>query len=608
MLLNFLLILLICTVLLVIIINKLKQESKIEDNSIELNVDGMINVVDEVFAKILNQDYKELNLNRTETNKRENIRRLIRKNLKDCTAGDERAREFIKDYIEEIIGGKKGLNTDTINKIIAFDTPAQLKPQDKFEILLYVYKGNYGKEGLHKLIRCYNLDTLKNIEGENYYAITEEDIERVYYAECIYLTYEDKVRILSQRVYQQYRGFGIVDGIREMKIDGITAGVSSGILPDETDYTYGSFYKGEELLRNKNMSADRSLLDIWIFYQGKTIRLPFLRFSSEKELIRVCKNIYRNNNPGYLSETRGYIINDMTDGSRVVVFRPPIAASWAFFIRKHDVITSMDIRQIITDENAEMVISLLRWMVKGCLSLAVTGEMGSGKTTLLKMLVQFIEEIYPIRVYEQVYELNLNIAYPKRNILSLRESPTVPGQEILNTMKKTDGTVLILGEVASHDAANYLVEISQISRMTLCSHHARTTEDFVAYLKIAQLRAGGFHNEGLAEYQAAGAVQIDIHMENNNGHRFISRITEIIPYYRNDFPSGLAEATKEYYKRKTSPLTYETREIITFEEGKYVFHQGFSLKARKCICGNLTVKDREEFIGFLKLNEEVVYG
>ncbi|SHO47031.1 ATPase, T2SS/T4P/T4SS family [Anaerocolumna xylanovorans] len=600
MIFNLGLILLICTGLILIALYKYKEEGKTAVKYQELTVDSLIHTVDETFADILSKDFRELNLNRTETNKRENIRRLIRRNLKECTAGDEKAKEYIKDYMEDILKKKGGFDGDTINNIIAFDIPSRLKPQDKFEILLYLYKINYGKEGFHKLIENYSLDALKEEGEKSYYAITEDDIERVYYGENIYLSYEDKVKVLTQRVYQQYRGFGVIDGIREMKIDGVTGGVSCGNLSEVSENLNTDW--------DKYMLADKSLLDIWIFYHGKSIRLKFLRFPSEKELIRICKNIYRNNNPGFLSETRGYILNDMKDGSRVVVFRPPVAAGWAFFLRKHDVITSMDIRRIITQENGEMAIKLLRWMVKGCLSLVITGEMGSGKTTLLKILVQFIEEIYPIRVYEQVYELNLNKAYPGRNILSLRESPTVSGQEILNTMKKTDGTVLILGEVASHEAANYLVEISQISKMTLCSHHAETTEDFVAYLKIAQLRTGGFHNEELAEYQAAGAVNIDIHMENKNGHRYISRITEVIPYCRTELPLGLVEATREYYKRKTSPLTYETREILSFREGRYVFGQDFSPKAREHICGNLSVKDREEFLEFLEQKKEVPYG
>ena len=65
----------------------------------------------------------------------------------------------------------------------------------------------------------------------------------------------------------------------------------------------------------------RACDSIWIFFQGKSIRLAFLSFGTESELKRVCQNIYKYNNPGQLSDTNGYKINEMKDGSRVVVVR-----------------------------------------------------------------------------------------------------------------------------------------------------------------------------------------------------------------------------------------------------------------------------------------------
>ena len=66
-------------------------------------------------------------------------------------------------------------------------------------------------------------------------------------------------------------------------------------------------------------------------------RLAFLSFGTEAELKRVCQNIYKYNNPGQLSDTNGYKINEMKDGSRVVVVRPSFSETWAFFVRKFDV-------------------------------------------------------------------------------------------------------------------------------------------------------------------------------------------------------------------------------------------------------------------------------
>ncbi len=63
------------------------------------------------------------------------------------------------------------------------------------------------------------------------------------------------------------------------------------------------------------------------------------------------------------------------------------------------------------------------------------------------MLMAIIESIYEtmnLRIQETAFELHLRKIYPTRNILSLRETETVSGQEGLDVQKKTDGSVNII--------------------------------------------------------------------------------------------------------------------------------------------------------------------
>lgn len=174
---------------------------------------------------------------------------------------------------------------------------------------------------------------------------------------------------------------------------------------------------------------------VWVFYEGKSIHLSFLSFGSELELRRVCQNIYKHNFPGQLSETTGYKVNEMADGSRVVVLRPRFAESWAFFVRKFDV-QNATLEQLIRDEHAELPIALIRYLVMGERITAITGAQGSGKTTLLMAMVRHISALLPIRVQEMSFELQLRKIYPNRNILSLRETETISGQAGLDIQKK----------------------------------------------------------------------------------------------------------------------------------------------------------------------------
>lgn len=86
---------------------------------------------------------------------------------------------------------------------------------------------------LDELIRKYELDrpkrSMEDEETESY-RITADEIRDIYKQEARKLSAGDKTQIVVQRIYQQYKGFSVIDEIRDMKIDGVSGGVS-GIPP-----------------------------------------------------------------------------------------------------------------------------------------------------------------------------------------------------------------------------------------------------------------------------------------------------------------------------------------------------------------------------------------
>ena len=228
-----------------------------------------------------------------------------------------------------------------------------------------------------EIIKKYNLATLKFVDGESKpcYVITNEEIDDIYEKENFSISFTDKLEVVVQRIYQQYKGYSSIDEIRDMNIDGVSGGVSG--LPEsflsqvaQTDNDY--------LRQAMEAKIPRACDSIWIFFQGKSIRLAFLSFGTEAELKRVCQNIYKYNNPGQLSDTNGYKINEMKDGSRVVVVRPSMSETWAFFVRKFDV-KRATLEQIVKFQGKEETIELLKFLVKGARIIALTGEQGCRK-------------------------------------------------------------------------------------------------------------------------------------------------------------------------------------------------------------------------------------
>ena len=97
-----------------------------------------------------------------------------------------------------------------------------------FDILIYMYKKDYGYEALTEIIKKYDLARLKYTAGESKpsYVITPEEINQIYEKENYTLTYDDKLNVIVQRIYQKYKGYSSIDEVRDMNIDGISGGVS----------------------------------------------------------------------------------------------------------------------------------------------------------------------------------------------------------------------------------------------------------------------------------------------------------------------------------------------------------------------------------------------
>ena len=597
---------------------KKKKEAPVE---MTLNVDDKTYTIDmmtEFVKKRLDEITKinlyDIGLSEEELKRRKNKKYELKKALKGCTYGDVNDKKYVKELIFDLLEKEYGVSETNISKAIPFDIPSLLTAQDKFDILLYAFKKEFGYEALTELIKKYNLGDLKYVEGETKpsYVITQTEIEDIYEKENIVLTFSDKLSVVVQRIYQHYKGYSAIDEVRDMNIDGVSGGVSG--LP-ESFLSQVAQTDGDYLNQVAEHKVPRACDSIWIFFQGKSIRLAFLSFGTEAELKRVCQNIYKYNNPGQLSDTNGYKINEMKDGSRVVVVRPSFSETWAFFVRKFDV-KRATLEQLVRDPGKEDAIELLKYLVKGARITAITGEQGSGKTTLLMGMIENIYETMNIRVQETAFELHLRKIYPTRNILTFRETDTISGQEGLDVQKKTDGSVNIIGEVATDPVASWMIQAAQVaSKFTLFTHHAKTFPNLVTALRNSMLRTGVFTDEKTAEEQVVQVLNFDIHqIKDFRGKRYIERITECIPIeskseYNFDhrkektlegkFDKFFDNATR-YFEKSTDKKLYTYRNIMEYIDGEYVITNPISEQNLRDMRNNMDAADVEQFDKFVE--------
>ena len=617
---NILLILLILVIAVFIVRYFLKSKQNaevVEQVSVDeqtYTLDTMIEYVKRRLDEITKINLYDIGLSEEELKRRKNKKYELKKALKGCTYGDVNDKKYVKELIFDLLSKEYGVDEINISKAIPFDIPSMLTAQDKFDILLYTYQKEFGYEALTEIIKKYDLASLKYIQGETKpcYVITEEEIDDIFEKENIVLSFADKLNVVVQRIYQKYKGYSSIDEIRDMNIDGVSGGVSG--LPESFLSQVAQTDGADYLTQIEEHKVQRACDSIWIFFQGKSIRLAFLSFGTEAELKRVCQNIYKYNNPGQLSDTNGYKINEMKDGSRVVVVRPSMSETWAFFVRKFDV-KRATLEQIVLFPGKEDTIELLKYLVKGARIISLTGEQGCGKTTMLMAMIENIYETMNLRITETAFELHLRKIYPTRNILSMRETDTVPGQEILDVQKKTDGSVNIIGEVATDPVASWMIQSAQVaSKFTLFTHHAKTFPDLVTALRNSMLRAGVFKNEKTAEEQVVQVLNFDIHLVKDfRGRRYIERITECIPVESKDeytydhrkektlegkFDKFFDNAA-QFFSKSTDRKLYEYRNILEYIDGEYVITNKITDYNIKEMRLNMNDADAEEFDKFV---------
>ena len=530
----------------------------------------------------------------------------------NCIYGIDKDKIIIKELINSILQEIFPTQED-LYKLYPLNSYA-IEPWWQFEILMERLYTTYKKGALAYLVKKYGWDKVRyNIEDGTVpsYNVSVDQLQEAYDAEMDSpLTFREALSVVTTLHYAEYKGMGIIDTLRTMDIDGFNIGTSGSIMNigNSTD--------------TLSWKAPRS---VWVYFQGKYIHFQFLNFGTEEEVRRVVQLVARYNNPGPLTEKRGYLVNTMYDKSRVLALRPPASEYWACFVRKftlsvHTLEALIDpvfmdpaTKQPILEEvsmrpeeysktasdweklgipvdmerrikflpkhkykNAELPQNTIKLLMRGQVTTGFTGRQGSGKTTMMVAAISQVDARFNIRVLEMAPEMYLREVYSQRNILSVAETPTVTAAMLQDALKKSDAALSIVGEVATDVIAARMIQMGQVASIfTIFSHHANRTVDLVNAITNSIVAAnGGAATPATVEPQVIDVIKVDCHLDYDvSGNRYIERITEIIrldsiPYPERKEGEPLEEykirLDKEYYTRRTDRQTFRTQDVLKF--------------------------------------------
>lgn len=562
---------------LVVILFMMYQKSKSQTEIIEeLDFDTIDKVVEAVkleMVEIIKDDYS-LGLTESEFNALYKRKARIQDALRNCVYGIDSAKIIVIELIRTFIA--ENLTIENVEELLGLTDGQDPSDHIKFEILMYRYKKKYGKGALAAWIDKNQFARERQSDGtdaganDKAYYIDVEELYMSYDEENIHLTNDEKIDVLAILVYQLYKGFGIVDTLREMDVNGFNMGTSGSILSN---------------LNKQKAGLMKATNAVWLYYQGKYIHLRFMNFGTEDELKRIIQLLVRWGNPGPLTAKRGYMVNTMYDKSRILALRPPASEYWAIFVRKFS-LSDVSPKALIVKpytKRGDLPMNLIEFLMRGQVTCGVTGRQGSGKTTLMSSIIRFIDPRYTIRVLEMAPELYLRELYPTRNILSVQETTTVTAAELQDALKKSDAAVSIVGEVATDVIAARMIQMGQVASIfTIFSHHANTSKDLVFALRNSLVNAGGFSNMSTAERQVIDVVKCDIHLDYTpDGKRYIERISEIVPLAEGIPYPDLDETNleyskalldKEYYERSTDRVSFYTHDILKYDLNTHTYY------------------------------------
>lgn len=506
--------------------------------------------------------------------------------LKQSRFGVAGAKQTIKDQIKQFI--KDNVYAQEIDNILGLGNNQYPSDHVMFEILLQVYGVRYGKDAMSTIIEENGFNEPKYVGGRKCYYVSTSELHRLYERKKIELSENEKITLLATLTFQLYCGFGILDTLRDMNIDGINIGTSGHIMNLSSDSRQGEDAEATEAARG-----------CWLYYKGIYIHLRFMNFTSEDEIKRIITMITRYGSKGTLTEKRGYMVTTMADKSRVLAIRPGLGEYWATFIRKFT-LKSVTVQSLIDKpyvKNAQLVLETLKNIMIGQQTSLVTGRQGSGKTTLMSAMIEYVDRRFNIRVIEMAPELYLRELYPDRNIYSAQETAYVTAEEIQAAIKKSDSALSIIGEIANAVLAARFIEASMIASLFgIGSHHANTTRELILGMRNALVDSGAFSNMETAEAQVLECLKFNIHLNYTpDGKRYVEFIDEIVPLNKRDYECEIGECpkrgdfesveeymaalkhyelqlkttelkmNKDYYSRRTDREDFEVRRILHYD-------------------------------------------
>ena len=270
--------------------------------------------------------------------------------------------------------------------------------------------------------------------------------------------------------------------------------------------------------------------NIWIDKGGIKSKIND-KFKDDKDIERIINLMIRFDKKN-ISPTNPRVECRMADGSRLTCMIPPTANRPYINIRKFTSFRISTENYVKSNTFTQDMAKYLQLLVKGRANIIISGETNSGKTTLLKYLVNYINPKYRLGTIETHFELKLDKAYPKRNIVCFEaheENPIkVSMKDLFISMLRFSPDIIIVGEARSTEAEEMIKAMRRGHQGSIGTIHSSSPELAIADIMDMINEDGKARNAEMLLKKVTNAVDIIIQIRRfEDGIRRITKISEV---------------------------------------------------------------------------------
>ncbi|MDO4616387.1 MAG: ATPase, T2SS/T4P/T4SS family [Lachnospiraceae bacterium] len=309
-------------------------------------------------------------------------------------------------------------------------------------------------------------------------------------------------------------------------------------LRDKEELRRGLFYSVRRLDILQELLEDSEVTEImvngheqiFVEKQGRIV-LWNKQFPSKERLENVIQQIAGSCNR-VVNEQRPIMDARLAGGERVNVVLPPVALNGPVMtIRRfpeHPItIEQMILWGTLTGEAAEF----LRRLVRAGYSILVGGGTSTGKTTFLNALSSCIPADERVITIEDNAELQIqgiaNLVRMEAKSANLDETREISIRDLIKTALRMRPSRIIVGEVRSAEAADFLTCLNTGHSGSLGSAHANSVRDMISRLEMMVLTGLQIPIPAIRR-QIASGVEILVHLgRTRDGKRQLMEIAEI---------------------------------------------------------------------------------